>query len=88
MGPATGNESRAGRQSPQGWATGRSVPAGSAADLCLLLTVEEAARRLGIGRTTAFALVQAGHLRSVRIGRLRRVPVDAMEEYVRGLGQS
>jgi excisionase family DNA binding protein len=39
----------------------------------VLLTVEEAARRLRIGRTTCFRLL-AGELESVTVGRLRRVP--------------
>ena len=47
----------------------------------LLLTVEEAAERLGIGRTTTWALVRSGDLDSVRIGRLRRVHVDAVAAY-------
>lgn len=48
----------------------------------LVLTVEEAARRLRIGRTTMYALVSAGDIRSVQIGRLRRVPTEALREYV------
>jgi len=40
----------------------------------LLLTVEEAARRLGIGRSLAWRLVRSGELPSVRLGRLVRVP--------------
>jgi excisionase family DNA binding protein len=47
----------------------------------VLLTVEEAAGRLGIGRTTAFALVKSGEIASVQIGRLRRVSADAVSEY-------
>lgn len=47
----------------------------------VLLTVEEAAERLGIGRTTAFALVKSGEIESVLIGRLRRVPVTAVQDY-------
>jgi excisionase family DNA binding protein len=47
-----------------------------------LLTVEEAARRLSIGRTTCFKLIRTGALESVPIGRLRRVPSDAIPEYV------
>jgi excisionase family DNA binding protein len=43
-------------------------------DLAVLLTVEEAARRLNIGRTTMYALVSSGAVESVTIGRLRRVP--------------
>ena len=51
----------------------------------ILLTVEEAARRLGIGRTVAYGLVATGHLESVKIGRLRRVPVDALSRFVASL---
>ncbi|WP_406360856.1 excisionase family DNA-binding protein [Streptomyces sp. NBC_00715] len=48
----------------------------------VLLTVEEAARRLRIGRTTCFALIRTGELESIPVGRLRRVPVDAPAAYV------
>ena len=48
----------------------------------LVLTVEEAAECLGIGRTLMYALITAGEVESVRIGRLRRVPADALERYV------
>jgi excisionase family DNA binding protein len=51
----------------------------------LVLTVEEAADRLGIGRTLMYALITAGEVESVRIGRLRRIPADALERYVDGL---
>lgn len=43
-----------------------------------LLTVEEAARRLGIGRTVCYRLISSGELESVRVGQLRRVPADAV----------
>ncbi|EFG65001.1 helix-turn-helix domain-containing protein [Streptomyces sp. SPB074] len=48
----------------------------------VLLTVEEAARRLRIGRTTCFALIRAGELESITINHLRRVPADAPAAYV------
>jgi len=48
----------------------------------LVLTIEEAAERLGIGRTLMYALVAAGEVESVRIGRLRRIPTDALDAYV------
>ncbi|MDF6043434.1 excisionase family DNA-binding protein [Streptomyces sp. JH14] len=48
----------------------------------LLLPVEEAARRLGIGRTTCFALIASGELESVKVGSLRRIPADALAVYV------
>jgi excisionase family DNA binding protein len=47
----------------------------------VLLTVEEAAERLGIGRTFAWQLVRVGDLESVQIGRLRRIHVDAVRDY-------
>ena len=46
-----------------------------------MLTVEQAAQALGIGRTTMFGLIKAGELESVLIGRLRRVPADAIDAY-------
>ncbi|RKN43101.1 excisionase family DNA-binding protein [Streptomyces hoynatensis] len=48
----------------------------------VLLTVEEAARRLRIGRTTCYQLIRSGELESIPIGSLRRIPVDALSEYV------
>ncbi len=48
----------------------------------VLLTVEEAAERLRIGRTTMYALVSSGAVESVKVGRLRRVPVEAVDAYV------
>lgn len=50
-----------------------------------LLTVEEAAERLRIGRTRMFALVKSGEIESILIGRLRRVPADAIDAYARRL---
>lgn len=54
----------------------------------LLVTAEEAAQLLGIGRTLMFALIQSGAVASVRIGRLRRVPVEALDQFVRSLRES
>lgn len=50
-----------------------------------LLTVEEAAERLSLGRTCVYALLKGGHLSSVRVGRLRRIPADSLEAYVSNL---
>ncbi|MYS48188.1 excisionase family DNA-binding protein [Streptomyces sp. SID5998] len=50
--------------------------------LPVLLTVEEAARCLRIGRTTCFALIRTGELESLTIGGLRRVPADAPAAYL------
>jgi excisionase family DNA binding protein len=57
----------------------------------LLLTVEEAARRLRLGRTRVYRLISSGELESVTVGRLRRVPAECLTEYVaalRGAGSS
>jgi len=51
----------------------------------LLLTVEEAAEQLGIGRTLIYKLISSGEIESIRIGRLRRVPTAAIQEYARRL---
>lgn len=51
----------------------------------VLLTVEEAAQQLGIGRSMAFRLIRNGELQSVRIGRLRRVSTSAIADYAAAL---
>jgi excisionase family DNA binding protein len=51
----------------------------------VLLTVEEAAQSLSIGRTTMYALLKEGHVNSVRIGRLRRIPAEALTAYTNRL---
>ncbi|MFI6696682.1 excisionase family DNA-binding protein [Streptomyces sp. NPDC050433] len=53
-----------------------------------LLTVEEAARRLSIGRTVCYRLIASGELESLTLGGLRRVPADAIPEYVARRRQS
>jgi excisionase family DNA binding protein len=47
-----------------------------------LLTVEEAAQALKVGRTRMFALLREGRIASVRIGTSRRVPEPAIAAYV------
>jgi excisionase family DNA binding protein len=51
----------------------------------VLVRVEQAAKQLGISRTVAFRLVHDGELRSVKIGRARRVPQSAIDAYVANL---
>lgn len=51
----------------------------------LVLTIEDAAKRLGIGRTLMYQLLNEGKVRSVRIGRLHRIPVECLTEYVSNL---
>jgi len=61
------------------------VPAPRASAERVLLTVEDAAERLNIGRTRMFALIKSGEIESVSIGRLRRIHPDAVEAYARRL---
>jgi excisionase family DNA binding protein len=49
-------------------------------DLSLTLTVEEAARLLGIGRSTAYELVHTGDIPSLRLGRRIVVPRTRLAE--------
>jgi excisionase family DNA binding protein len=48
----------------------------------LLVDIEEAAEMVGVKRTTMYRLLADGAVESVKIGRSRRVPVEALKEYV------
>ena len=50
----------------------------------LTYTVEEAARRLGIGRGLAYEAVRRGEIPTVRIGRRRLVPCAALDRLLVG----
>lgn len=51
----------------------------------LLLTPEEAARVLRVGRTTVYALLKAGDLHPVHIGRSCRLSRAELERYINRL---
>ena len=51
----------------------------------LLVTVDEAARRLSIGRSHLYEHLLRGTLRSVRIGRSRRIPSQDLEAFIEAL---
>lgn len=53
-----------------------------------LLTVEEAAEALAISRTLMYAHLKAGLVESVKVGRRRFVPAQAIASYVEQLLQS
>ncbi len=48
----------------------------------LLLTIPQAAQRLGVGRTTVYELTNAGELDVVHIGRCARIPAAAVDAFV------
>ncbi len=50
----------------------------------LLLTVEQAAQRLGISRGLMYKMIGSGQMPSVKMGRLRRVSVAQLEMWLRG----
>jgi excisionase family DNA binding protein len=51
----------------------------------ILVSVVEVARMLSIGRTAAWELVRKQKIKSVKIGRTRRVPIVAIQEYIQCL---
>lgn len=51
----------------------------------VLLTVEEAAEQLRIGRTQAFHLIKTNQIQSVKIGNSRRIPAAAIDDYLNSL---
>jgi excisionase family DNA binding protein len=52
----------------------------------MLLTVDEAARVICIGRSLMYELIAQGAIKTVRVGRLRRIRPEALAEYVASLG--
>ena len=51
----------------------------------LLVSVEQAAGLLGIGRTTLYELIRRGEVRPIRIGRSVRIPRRELEAFVERL---
>lgn len=47
-----------------------------------LLTVEEAAERLKLGRTKIYELMDSGDLPSITFGRARRIPESAVDALI------
>lgn len=47
-----------------------------------LLSIDEAASALGIGRSILYGEIAAGRLRSVKVGRRRLVPAGALTDYI------
>ena len=54
----------------------------SYSDLPLVLNVKDLAQILSISQNTAYALVRSGQIRSIRTGRIYRIPKDALIEYL------
>jgi excisionase family DNA binding protein len=52
-----------------------------------LLAIKQAIYELGISRTALYELIEDGRLKTVKIGRRRLVPVEAIEELIAGLAK-
>jgi excisionase family DNA binding protein len=48
----------------------------------ILLSADELARELGVGRTTAYALLWSGQIPSMKIGRLRKIRREDVEAFI------
>ena len=48
----------------------------------VLLSVDEAAVALSLGRSAVYDLIMRKELASIKVGRMRRVPVMALHHYV------
>jgi excisionase family DNA binding protein len=48
----------------------------------LLLSVEEAAAMMSLGRTLVYALVRRGEIASFKVGKSRRIPVGALHTFI------
>ncbi|MEV7489671.1 helix-turn-helix domain-containing protein [Streptomyces anulatus] len=47
-----------------------------------LLTVPEVVARLKLGRSTVYDLIRSRRLVSITIGRARRIPADAVRDFI------
>ena len=60
----------------------------NSADLPAVLTVEEAADVLRIGRSAAYAAVHSGAIPSIKIGRSVRIPRHGLERMLGGIAHN
>ena len=60
-------------------AANQTPPAGGSR---LLYSVAEAASLLGVGRTYMFRLIATGEVESIKVGKLRKIPHDALGRYI------
>lgn len=47
-----------------------------------LLTIREAGALLGLGRSLIYDLIATGEINSLKIGRARRIPTAALDEFI------
>ena len=66
----------------------RMIADGDFADEQLLLTTKQAAKVLGVGRTTVYELIKCGELRPVHISRCCRLSWAELERFVMRLDEA
>lgn len=54
----------------------------------VLLKIPDVMERLSVGQTKVYELMSSGELRSVKVGRARRVPSDELERFMAALDDS
>jgi excisionase family DNA binding protein len=60
----------------------RQLSTGVAPESKLLVSMEEAATLLSLGRSYVYVLVQRGDIITLKLGRSRRVPVSALQAFI------
>jgi excisionase family DNA binding protein len=48
----------------------------------VLLTIDEAAEAMSLGRTLVYGLLRRGELRAIKVGRSRRAVADSLTDFV------
>jgi len=56
---------------------------GAVMENALLLSVEQCAEMLGVGRTFVYALLAKGRLESLKLGKRRLIPREALEAFIK-----
>ena len=47
-----------------------------------IMTVADLCEALGIGKNTAYKLLKSGEIKSIRIGRIYKIPKQCVEKYI------
>jgi excisionase family DNA binding protein len=55
---------------------------GEAQPVKLLFSIEKAAAALSLGRSSVYDLVLRGDIRSIKVRRMRCIPVEALHEFI------
>jgi excisionase family DNA binding protein len=59
-----------------------AVASGQSLNAKLLLSIEEVAASLSLGRSMVYKLVMRGDIPSITVGRMRRIPVTSLQAYI------